>query len=291
MEEFLKIAGLVIAVIAGPMGLFKIILEIRKQYREDRSLSTLLAKRQIRIAIALTLIGFAVLFGLIWLSIRRTETRLIVQLWDVEQGAKHAIVASRQFTKISGHILSNDELQQLGSWLVEQVGQRYDLNAEELQLRVDVTGNLNSERLKVEVTPSGPYQMYFWIVNGGKSRVPFNEQAAFQLGKDFDLEISRPGYESKVIRVKWGRNLRRTFTVQPLPIRIAIEEFERERDSIASQLMDFLTSNSRFSITDPGTLKMLKEEIAKNKALLAESPGLQQGYQTSLGIDLIVSGR
>jgi hypothetical protein len=289
MEQFLKISGLVIGVIAGLLGLLKAILEIRKQYREDKSLSTLLASRQVRIGAGLAIIGLAALIGSAW-WLSRPATLLIVQIWDVEQDEKHAIIASQQFTDISGSILPDDKLQQLGAWLVEQVEHKYQLHAEELQISVHAPADLRSQRLAIDVTPSGPVQVYYWIVGDVKSRVPLSEQALAELGEDFYLEISRPGYETKVIRVPWGQESDTNFTMQPIPVRIGIEDFEGQKNSIATQLADYLTANSRFSVTDPSNLEKIKEKIAEDKDLLAKNPAAQIEVR-SLGVDLIVSGR
>jgi hypothetical protein len=289
MEPFLKISGLVIGVIAGLLGLLKAILEIRKQYREDKSLSTLLASRQVRIGAGLAIIGLAALIGSVW-WLSRPATLLVVQIWDVEQDEKHAIIASQQFTDISGSILPDDKLQQIGDWLVGEVGKKYDLSAEELQISVHVPADLRSEMLTIDVTPSGPVQVYYWTVGDVKSRVLLSKQALAELGEDFYLEISRLGYETWVKQVPWGQEYDKNLTIQSIPVRIGIENFEGQKNSIAAQLADYLAANSRFSVTDPSNLEKIKEKIAEDKDSLAKNPAAQIGVR-SLGVNLIVSGR
>lgn len=149
---------------------------------------------------------------------------------------------------------------------------------------------LSNEQLDIEVTPAGPDQVYFWIVNEGKSRVPLNEHALAQVGEDFYLEISRPGYKSKIIEIPWGQKLDQNFTVEPQPVSIGVEVFDGEKNSIATQLADYLSRNPRFSITNPGTLEERKDKIAEEKAFIEENPMIQEAIRTSLGVDLIISG-
>ena len=132
--------------------------------------------------------------------------------------------------------------------------------------------------------------MYYWTVGDVKSRVPLSEQALAELGEDFYLEISRLGYETKVIRVPWGEEYDKNLAIQPIPVAIGIEDFEGQKNSIAAQLADYLAANSRFSVTDPGNLEKMKEKIAEDKDLLANNPMAQIGVR-SLGVNLIVSGR
>ena len=291
MENYLTAVGLVIGVISGLAGLLKTILEIRKLLREDKSLLSLVDSSQIRIAAGLTFIGVAAVFGVLWWTMSQTESGLVVQVWDIEQDEKHAVIASRQFVDMSGGFLTEGEIQQVGDWLVEQLGQKYKLDADELQIYLHVPADLTSGGLTIEVTPSGPDQVYFWTVDGGKLRVSLNEQALARLNKDFYLEIYRPGYERVVAQVPWGQALDENFTAQQQPIRIGIEEFEGAQNAVAVQLVDYLAPDVRLSITEPRTLVALRDKIAEENASLAENPLLQEGFRTSLGVDLIVSGR
>jgi hypothetical protein len=221
--------------------------------------------------------------------------QLIVQIWDVEQDEKHAVVASQQFTDIAGSSLSEEELQRIGNWFVEQVRRHYGRDAEQLLIRVHVPADLRNERLDIEVTPAGSYEAYFWsITDGRKSRIAVTasgEQVLAELGEDFFLEISRPGYESQTVRVEWGQQLDQSFVVEPSPIRIGIEEFEGEDNFVATQLIDYLLADPRFTIKDPGTLEKLRAKIAEEKALIEKNPEVQIPIRTSLGVDLIISGR
>jgi hypothetical protein len=289
MEHFLQISGLVIAIIAGLLGLLKTILEIRKQFREDKSILESLANRQVRIGVVLAVIGLATLIGLVW-WISQPATLLVIQIWDIEQDEKSSLLASQQFTDVSGSILPDEKLQQLGDWFVEQVEKKHTLNTEELQINVHVPADLRTEKLEIDMEPSGQVQVYYWIVGDEKSRVPLSEQAIAELDKDFYLEISRLGYATKVLQVTWGQEFNASFTVQPIPVRVGIEEFEGEKNSIAAQLADYLSADPRFLITDPSNLEMIKEKIAEEKELLATNPGAQIEFR-SLGLDLIISGR
>jgi hypothetical protein len=226
------------------------------------------------------------------LSASHDQFALTAQIWDIDQDEKHAIVASQQFNgSLSSNHLVTETVKQVGDWVIEQIGQRYELSSSEIQLHVHIPADLNTENMDIQVTPPGPFKEYVYSVEqGNKSRIPLDQQALAQYGKDLMLEISRPGYDFKIIPVKWGEALDEDYLLKPSKVRIGIEEFAGEKNLIAIGLMDYLAKNSRLLITDPHSLKALQDKIAQEKEAIARNPWIQEPIRTVLGMDFIISG-
>jgi len=217
---------------------------------------------------------------------------LTVQIWDVVLDEKHAVIASQQFSGPATNGLPAETLQTVGNWITEQLRGRYNLDATLLQGHVYIPADLSKEELDIKTTPPGSVQVYFWVVEGeGKSRVSLavDQKALATIGKDFFLEISRPGYQAWMKQVTWNKALDEDFTLEPFPLGIGVEEFTGEKN-VGLWLANYLMSNPRFLIKDPSTLQNLKERIAEEKAAIARNPQIQLQYRTSLGVDVIISG-
>jgi hypothetical protein len=246
--------------------------------------------------------GIAVLLGLLSLVFAVSKLPLFgpapapkylltVQIWDVVLDEKHAVIASQQFSGPATNGLSEEILQAVGNWITEQLKGKYSLDATLVQGHVYVPANLSKEELAVKTTPTVPIQLYFWVVEEGeKSRASLQQkQALANLGKDFFLEVSLSGYGTWMKRVTWNKELDEDFTLEPLPLGIGVEEFTGEKN-VGLWLANYLTSNPRFLVKDPSTLKALQEKIAEDEAAIARNPQIQLEYRTSLGVDVIISG-
>jgi hypothetical protein len=306
MDVISLVAG-IIGIIAGLLGLFKISLEIRKQLQEDKSLSELVSTRRFRIALAIAIIGFALLIVAAWWATMQAPFVLTVEIRDVEldSAAAGKLIAINQFKGSVGNSIPNETLQQVGSWVIEQIEQRYPHNKDGIEVQVHVPADLNRENLEIKTNPTVPLKKYFWIVehdqnssiSASKARIPMDkisesEESLKNLDKDFYIEITSPGYESETTHVNWSEGQDKNITLRPISLKIGIDEFKGDNGSVVAWLKGYLLSNSRLSleIKDPSTLKELREKIEENRAFIAAHPNIQSNFRTSLGIDLIISG-
>lgn len=293
MEDFFKTVTLIIAVITGLLALGKGSLEFLKEYQTNKSvLSALLVHRRFWMAAGFAFIGCSLIIGGAWWAMSRTKFVLTVMIWDIQQDEKHEILETEQFEGSSKSGLPDQILKEIGTWITEQITKKYDLEAADVRVRVRVPADLRTGKITLNASPSGPLNTYVYMTEEGrKSRVPLDEQVLTAFGRDFVLELQRPGYETRSIPVSWNQLLDEDFTLKPLPIRIGIEELADEENPLTTWLIDYLTSNSRFSVKDPDTLKALQKKIKEEGEAIARNPAIQAGYRTSLGIDLIISCR
>jgi hypothetical protein len=224
------------------------------------------------------------------LTVTSAPPVLTVQIWDIVQDRQNTIVASGRFNG-SG---ADETLQQVGRWVTEQITQKYDLAASPIHVHIYVPADLSKEKLNIQMVPPIPYHLYFSVVQGGfKSREPVaieGDQAIANLKQDFDLEINPVGYTIETVHVTWGQPLDKNLTLEPRQVGIAIEEFTGERNSVATRLVNYLTTNTPFAIKDPSALKQLRDQIATEQAFIAANPAAQISIRTSLGVDLIITG-
>ncbi len=215
---------------------------------------------------------------------------LTVQIWDVVQDQKNALVASEQFS--TGD--SETVVSQAGHWIADQITQHYELPSSSLRVHVRVPADLSAEQLSIEVTPAVPFQVYFWdVVAGLKYRTPVLMEAGSalaNLNRDFDLEIHPVGYATGTVHVPWGQPVEQDLVLAPRPVPIAVENFSGEQNSYAVDVANYLAINSRFSIKDPAALQQLRDQIATEEAYIAANPQVQVSVRTSLGIDLLITG-
>jgi hypothetical protein len=215
---------------------------------------------------------------------------LTVQIWDVDEDHKNKVVASEQFKGSFNNGIPDDTVQEIGKWVIQQIEQEYNLDTPDVKVQVHVPANLTEECIDVQMSPQGESKLYTYFRGPNKSRIPFDCQSIKNYGKDFYLEIGRPGYQVQIINVKWGQTLDETINLLPIPVSIGVEEFSGKENSFSALLIDFLAPNNRLSIKDPSTLKALEEEIARNKELLGTVAPVQAPIRTSLGLDIIISG-
>lgn len=216
-----------------------------------------------------------------------SQSEVTVQLWNVEGDSQGAIFASRQFERAA-----RPRMQQIAAWVTEEIGRSYDLKLPNVQAHVRVPKDLRREEVQIEMTPPGAFRAYIQAVRGGqKSRIVLNSDFLASWEKDFHLEIQRPGYEPKIVPVVWNQEAATTLELQPKPVAIGIREFDGEPNSVATALSHHLAANPRFSIKDPAALKALHEELKKERELIAAHPAAQMAIRTSLGLDIIITGR
>lgn len=216
------------------------------------------------------------------------EPQITVQLWDVEQDRQGAVFASRQFAGAP----REKSLEEIGEWVAKEIGRRHALGLPNVKGRVHVPKDLSRDHVQIEMTPTGLFQAYISAVQGGrKSRIPLDSAFLAEWGRNFHLEIQRPGYQAKVVRVRWGEELDENFVLEPKPVAIGIRGFEGDANAIATSLSNRLASNRRFLIKDPAALQALQEELKKERELIAANPAAQVAIRTSLGLDVIVTGR
>jgi hypothetical protein len=219
-----------------------------------------------------------------------------VQLWDVVDDSKHSIVTSQRFigSTRSGGDLPDATVHKVGEWVTNEIGRRYDLSGRGMHVRLHVPADLRHGHVEVDATPAGgpPVQLSFWqVVAGEKSRVSVDPQDLAGVNGNFWLEVSLPGLETRAIELNRGHALDTTFALAPRAVAIGVEEFSGDANAVGARLADLLTPNPRLTIKDPISLAELRQEIARNKALLARSPMVQMALRTSLGLSLLVSGR
>jgi hypothetical protein len=245
-------------------------------------------RRRAAIAAVLILLAAAGYFFLPRDLIEAAESQVTVQLWDVGHDAPRAIFASRQFAGAP----RERSLEEAGAWVTQEIGRRHDLSLPSIKAHVRVPKDLSQDEVQIEMSPPGLFHAYVHAIQGGhKSRIPLDSAFLASWGKDFHLEIQRPGYEAKILRVAWNQELGESFVLEPKPVAIGIKEFDGDSNAIATGLSNYLANNRRFSIKDPVALKALQEELQKERQLIAANPAAQIAIRTSLGLDVIITGR
>lgn len=284
-DEILKI----LVLISGLLALAKGLLELFKEFHASKTVLS----RRFFIWTTFALIGVTVLIVTTWLlTASPSQSVLTVEIWDVQQDQKHALVALQRFENPADVSLTDESIKEVGHWVTEQIEKKYGLEDINVQVQVYIPADLNQENPDIKMTPQGSYEVYFYMVHEGrKVRTPIEKNTLKYLGKDFFLEIKRPGYSPEILTVRWGNVLDKNFTLQPIKVSIGIEEFTGESNSVATRLMDYLIDNPQFTIKDPSTLNRLREEIEEEQAILAEYPWIQESIISSLGVDLIISGQ
>src|SRR5689334_19310994 len=76
---------------------------------------------------------------------------LTVRLWDSELDTKHAVIASNRFTFQAE--VKTTEMAEVGEWILGQIGQKYNLNAQAVNVRVRVPADLAAENIDIRMTP------------------------------------------------------------------------------------------------------------------------------------------
>ncbi len=216
---------------------------------------------------------------------------LIAQLHEVALDVKGPLALSQELVGTTSGTIPDDMLDQVVRRVTMHIATGHSLEESGLTVRLRVPADLVTQRITVERAPPGPIELHLWVVRGGgKLRVPLTAETLKNLGQDFDLELHVPGYGTASRRVNWGHALDQTLTLEPMPVRIGIEEFAGDA-SVARRLAARLGAVPRVRISDPSTLEALRRQIAESRAMLARSPALQTSLRTALGLDFILSGR
>ncbi len=292
MEAISLIAG-IIAIIVGLLGIFKTIIDLKKEVAEDKSLSSLLGNRRFLAASVIALGGaILVVIALSWVSSQIPFT-LTAQIWDVQLDEKNSIIASSSFTGTTNSGIPDNSLKEMGAWIISQLTKRhYDLNATGVQLHIHVPANLGKDKIVVQTKPEIPLQVYFDRTEAGhKSRLPLDQEALSTLGKDYWMEVDAPGYDRWTRHFNWSEGLDQNIKLDSIPISIGIEEFDGSNNSAAAWLVNYLSSYPKLKIKDPNALQILRAEIEKEKEFFSTNPTAQESLRTTLGVDLIISGK
>jgi hypothetical protein len=292
MDTLIKSIVSVVALITGLLALGKGALDLWKEYRTNQTnLSALFSNRRFRIAFAIMTVGVLVLIGTLWWSTSRKNYVLTIQIWDIELDKKHSVIASKRFTGSTGNNVPDEIFQPAGTWVTEQIKQRYNLSLNEIKVHLHIPADLSREGLGIQTEPESPIELYYWIVEApNKIRVPVDEQSLKNLDKDFYIEVAYPGYTSNIINVRWGQVFDQEFTLSQQSVAVGIEEFAGDNIGVSTWISDYLISNPRLSIKDPKTLEALEDEIKKEEAGIVNAPQIQGPIRNSLGLDLIISG-
>jgi hypothetical protein len=241
-------------------------------------------RRWLAVAVAIFAAGLVA----VWLGTIRRHPVATVQLWDVVDDQKHAIVASNQFEG------TDEAIQKAApSWIVEQIERKYDLKTQNVQVHVRIPADLKRDAPDIQASPPGPLQVYLHVIDGGsKARVSMvmDQGTLAALERDFDIEIGRPGFEDKRLHVTWGQSLDQSITLRPQGLSVGVQEFGGDRNLLATSVADSLASNERLIVKDPQELQALQTEIQRDRELIARNPAVQQPLRTSLGIDLLITG-
>ncbi|MGH8727195.1 MAG: toll/interleukin-1 receptor domain-containing protein [Burkholderiales bacterium] len=244
-------------------------------------------RRRALIAAAVVLVAGAVTYLVAPRITNFGEPQITVQLWDVAQDRQGAVFASRQFAGAP-----RGKLEEIAEWVSKEIGRRHELGLPNVKGRVHVPKDLSRDHVQIEMTPPGSFNAYISAVQGGqKSRIPLDSAFLAEWSKNFHLEIERPGYQAKVVRVTWGEEINDNFVLEPKAVAIGIREFQGVANAIATSLSNRLAANRRFLIKDPEALQALQDELKKEREFIAANPAAQRAIRTSLGLDVIVTGR
>jgi hypothetical protein len=160
MEGIIKIFGFLFGVLTALLALLKAVLEIRKQFQEDKTLSDLLDSPKFRNVMIIMLVGIIVAIGAVLWS-TQSQYKLTVEIW--ENTPPYAMIDSRQFSGI-GNEIANKTLIDAGIWITEAITQRDNLSGGPLQLYVHVPANWSKEKLDILTTPPLPFKVYYWYI-------------------------------------------------------------------------------------------------------------------------------
>jgi hypothetical protein len=289
-SAFLKNLLTVIGLLGALIGFVSTVLSAIKQYKTDQAAVTgLLRSHRIWAATGLTVLGIVLLTVVLWRETSHTNFSLIVQVWNVEGDSPHRLVSSRQFDGVEGAEIPVTVLREAGHWLEQQIGK--DQTRNPISFRIHIPGNWEKEKVTLE--PAGAADLDLMaIAGGGKAHVRLHSLALpAGLSGDVYLEVSRVGYESQQIAIVRGQSQDRQITLQPVGVKVGVEEFQGAPNSVAFWLSNYLAKDPALDILDPNSLRDLRDEIQKNLAVLVRNPGVQTALRTNSGINFMVRGR
>jgi hypothetical protein len=219
------------------------------------------------------------------------EFRLAIALHAVANDVKGRQVEARQITGAATSEPPDAVVADVAKWISARLAQIYDLDRPLATFRLRVPADPGRAPVTIEKTGEAAADVKIYIAQGGrKLRVEPDPAALAAISRDFDLEITAPGYAGAVRRITWGQPLDETITLAPAPLQIGIEDFPGD-PALGARLAEALGRNARLHIKPPTTLATLRSQIEADMALLARNPGVQMALRRSLGLDVLVSGR
>lgn len=288
--------GQLVALLTAVVALAKGALDLLKEYQANKAtLSNLVRRRRFWVATALVLVGFGALFVVAKVRISPTKTPQVlvtvtVQIWSVVEDHKHQLVHSKGFAGGTDGVVTGQTARDIARWIKNSITPSGD-STTSVTIHLHVPPDLSTDRLSIDAQPPGTVRTYFWVAGGNsKARLPLDEAALATLGRDFRLEIGRPGYETKAILVTWHQEVDTKFTLAPQQISVGIEEFAGRDNALAVEIADSLAIYPRISVKTPDKLAVLRDTIAAEQALIATHPAVQVGLRSNLGLDFLVSG-
>ncbi|HUF92600.1 MAG TPA: alpha/beta fold hydrolase [Candidatus Limnocylindria bacterium] len=219
------------------------------------------------------------------------EFRLAVQVHEIKSDTKGRQLEARQLTGPAAAETPEAAVADVAGWLTARLQQIYELDRPHATFRLRVPADPSREPLTIDRTSEAAVDAAVYVVQGGaKARVKPDQFVLGALARDFDLEISAPGYAGTVRRITWGRAVDETVSLAPAPLRIGIEDFPGD-PALGARLAAALVRHPRIHIKDPATLVALRRELEAKMALIAANPHSQMSLRDSLGLDVLVSGR
>lgn len=219
------------------------------------------------------------------------EFRLAVQVHEVKSDTKGRQLEARQITGPATGETPDTAVADVSTWLSERLRQIYELDRPHAAFRLRVPTDPSRELLTIERTSEAAVDVTVYVVQSGvKVRAKPDQVVLGAIRRDFDLEITAPGYAGTVRRITWGEAVDETLTLAPAPLRIGIEEFPGD-PAFGTRLAAALARDPRVHIKDPATLTALRRELEAKMALIVANPGVQMSLRETLGLDVLVSGR
>ncbi|MGB5201804.1 MAG: hypothetical protein WBR56_18080, partial [Sedimenticolaceae bacterium] len=245
------------------------------------------------LAFGVLLIG--VLAGTLWWLSRGGLQELEVQIWSVEGEHKHAVIASNSFVQQNDSALAKELLDDIRRWVVSIVAPGEEPAKSLVKVHVSVPADLENQRIQLNADADIALQTHLYVVRGtGKARVvsDLNPDTLALLKEDFVIEIGAVGYRSIPIEVAWGRPVDKTVELSAgsLRVRLAVEDFAGEENTVAQRLAHLLAKDPRLSMLGPDALERLRQEISEIRKNVGFNPAIQMPVRDSLGVDYIISG-
>jgi pimeloyl-ACP methyl ester carboxylesterase len=217
--------------------------------------------------------------------------RLAVQVYEVKSDAKGRQLEAREKTGPAAGEAPEATVAEIAGWLGERLRQMYELDRPHATVRLRVPADPATAPVTIDRTSEAAADVAVYVVQSGtKVRVKPDQFVLGALRRDFDLEITAPGYAGTVRRITWGQTVDETFSLAPAPLRIGVEEFPGD-PALGGRLAAVLARHPRIHVKDPATLATLRTELEAKMALIVANPGVQMSLRDSLGLDVLVSGR
>jgi pimeloyl-ACP methyl ester carboxylesterase len=219
------------------------------------------------------------------------EFRLAVRLHEVKSDTKGRQLEARQITGPAASETPDAVVADVSGWLVERLQQIYELDRPHATVRLRVPADPSRDPVTIANTSEAAVDVAVYVVQSGVKALSKPDPSVLgAIGRDFDLQITAPGYAGTVRRIAWGQAVDETVSLAPAPLRIGVEEFPGD-PALGARVAASLARHQRIHIKDPATLAALRKELDAKMALIAANPGVQMSLRDSLGLDVLVSGR